>query len=127
MTAGTPDGNAAGTSGGSRDDSRIGGQFAAIAWLRWRLFQNGMRTTRGRLEVVFRIFMALGFLAKGQTNFVKMLWKFSSVYNATRQMADHQREVRYPIRLPETAPPKKVDQTLLYIHQPETAHASHGV
>jgi hopanoid C-3 methylase HpnR len=72
-------------------------------------------------------FMALGFLAKGQTNFVKMLWKFSSVYNATRQMADHQREVRYPIRLPETAPPKKVDQTLLYIHQPETAHASHGV
>ena len=72
-------------------------------------------------------FMALGFLAKGQTNFVKMLWKFSSVYNAKRQMEDHQREVRYPIRLPEAAPPKKVDQTLLYIHQPETAHASHGV
>jgi ABC-2 type transport system permease protein len=51
--------------GGSRNDSRIGGQFAAIAWLRWRLFQNGMRTTRGRLEVVFRIFMALGFFTLG--------------------------------------------------------------
>jgi ABC-2 type transport system permease protein len=51
--------------GGPRNDSRIGGQFAAIAWLRWRLFQNGMRTTRGRLEVVFRIFMALGFFMLG--------------------------------------------------------------
>lgn len=70
-------------------------------------------------------FMALGFLAKGQTNFVKMLWKFSSVYNAKRQMQDHQREIRYPIRLPEAAPQKRVDQTLLYIHTPETAHASH--
>jgi hopanoid C-3 methylase HpnR len=70
-------------------------------------------------------FMALGFLAKGQTNFVKMLWKFSSVYNAKRQMQDHQREIRYPIRLPEAAPPKRVDQSLLYIHTPETAHASH--
>jgi hopanoid C-3 methylase HpnR len=69
--------------------------------------------------------MALGFLAKGQTNFVKMLWKFSSVYNAKRQMQDHQHEVRYPIRLPEAAPPKRVDQTLLYIHTPETAHVSH--
>jgi hopanoid C-3 methylase HpnR len=72
-------------------------------------------------------FMALGFLAKGQTNFVKMLWKFSSVYNAKRQMQDHQREIRYPIRLPEAAPPKRVDQTLLYIHTPETAHASQEV
>jgi hopanoid C-3 methylase HpnR len=72
-------------------------------------------------------FMALGFLAKGQTNFVKMLWKFSSVYNAKRQMQDHQREIRYPIRLPEAAPRKRVDQTLLYIHTPETAHASHEV
>jgi hopanoid C-3 methylase HpnR len=68
--------------------------------------------------------MALGFLAKGQTNFVKMLWKFSSVYNAKRQIQDHQREIRYPIRLPEAAPPKRIDQTLLYIHTPETAHAS---
>ena len=72
-------------------------------------------------------FMALGFLAQGQTNFVKMLWKFSSVYNAKRQMQDHQREVRYPIRLPEASPPKHVDQTLLYIHTPETAHASHSL
>jgi hopanoid C-3 methylase HpnR len=72
-------------------------------------------------------FMALGFLAQGQTNFVKMLWKFSSVYNAKRQMEDHQREVRYPIRLPAASPPKKVEQSLLYIHTPESAHASHDL
>ena len=71
-------------------------------------------------------FMALGFLAQGQTNFVKMLWKFSSVYNAKRQMEDHQREVKYPIRLPSAAPPTRVDQTLLYIHKPESAHTAHN-
>lgn len=67
-------------------------------------------------------FMAAGFLAKGQTNFVKMLWKFSSVYNAKRQMADHQREVRYPIALPKPMRAERVDQKLLYIHTPEPMH-----
>jgi hopanoid C-3 methylase len=41
-------------------------------------------------------------LAKGQTNFVKMLWKFNSVYNPARQMADHARPCRYEMRLPTT-------------------------
>jgi len=31
------------------------GQLAAIAWLRWRLFVNKLRTTRGKLELVSRI------------------------------------------------------------------------
>jgi hopanoid C-3 methylase len=69
-------------------------------------------------------FMAARFLAKGQTNFVKMLWKFSSVYNAKRQMADHQHEVRYPIALPAATRPKQVDQKLLYIHMPEPTHTA---
>jgi hopanoid C-3 methylase len=69
-------------------------------------------------------FMAASFLAKGQTNFVKMLWKFSSVYNAKRQLADHQREVRYPIALPPATHAKQVDQKLLYIHMPEPAHTT---
>jgi len=53
-------------------------------------------------------------LARGQTNFVKMLWKFNEVYNAQRQLADHDREVRYEIKLPrshETASPET-----LFIH-----------
>lgn len=35
-------------------------QLAAIAWLRWRLFVNALRTTRGQLEFISRIFV--GFL-----------------------------------------------------------------
>jgi hypothetical protein len=63
-------------------------------------------------------------LAKGQTNFVKMLWKFSSVYNAKQQLADHQREVKYAITLPAGNAPARLDQSLLYIHKPEAAHAA---
>ena len=39
----------------------IRGQFAAIALVRWQLFLNGMRSIRGRLEVVSRILMGVGF------------------------------------------------------------------
>jgi hopanoid C-3 methylase HpnR len=68
--------------------------------------------------------MAAGFLAKGQTNFVKMLWKFSSVYNAKQQFADHHRKIKYSINLPSAAPTGRVDQSLLYIHKPQAAHAA---
>ncbi len=69
-------------------------------------------------------FMAARFLAQGQTNFVKMLWKFSSVYNEKRQLADHQRTVHYPISLPAANHPKLLDPKQLYIHMPEPAHAA---
>ena len=32
---------------------------------------------------------AAGLALRGQTNFIKMLWRFSSVYNVKRQVADH--------------------------------------
>lgn len=56
-------------------------------------------------------------LSKGQTNFLKMLWKFNSVYNPQRQLADHAMPVNYEMRLPEPAslPASKND---LYVHQP---------
>ncbi len=41
------------------------GQFAAIARVRWQLFANGLRTIRGRLEVVARGFMFLAFGVAG--------------------------------------------------------------
>lgn len=41
------------------------GQFAAIALLRWRLFLNSLRTTRGRWELVFRIFIGFWFAVAG--------------------------------------------------------------
>ncbi|MFY9805462.1 MAG: hypothetical protein WA211_01400 [Candidatus Acidiferrales bacterium] len=44
---------------------RARGQFAAIGFVRWRLFVNSLRTIRGRLEVVSRAFMFLGFAMLG--------------------------------------------------------------
>ncbi|MBY8880126.1 hopanoid C-3 methylase HpnR [Actinacidiphila acidipaludis] len=54
----------------------------------------GLRNAVGAMRVLG------GNLARGQTNFARMLWKFNSVYNPARQMADHQRPVRYELPLP---------------------------
>jgi hopanoid C-3 methylase HpnR len=56
-------------------------------------------------------------LAQGQTNFVRMLWKFNSVYNPRRQAAEHERTIRYEMRLPESSG-EAVVRNDLYIHQP---------
>jgi hypothetical protein len=61
--------------------------------------------------------LAVRFLAHGQTNFVKMLWKFSKIYNPERQFADHHRDVKYPITLP--APLRVADQKVLFVHKPQ--------
>jgi magnesium-protoporphyrin IX monomethyl ester (oxidative) cyclase len=47
--------------------------------------------------------LMLRLLAKGQTNFIRAIWKFNKVYNADRQFAEHQRPVTYEIRPPETS------------------------
>jgi len=36
-------------------------QFVAVAELRWRIFVNSLRTLRGRLELVSRIFVGIGY------------------------------------------------------------------
>ena len=41
------------------------GQLAAIANLRWRLFINSLRTTRGKVEVLSRGLVSLAFLLGG--------------------------------------------------------------
>jgi len=61
-------------------------------------------------------FLAARYLAQGQTNFVKMLWRFNKVYNLERQLRDHQQKVRYEIELPHTAPQKSVDPAALFVH-----------
>jgi len=60
--------------------------------------------------------IAAGHLLRGQTNFVKMLWKFNSVYDPRLQLADHQRPVTYPMSLPPE-PRQHLDSKLIYIHQ----------
>jgi hopanoid C-3 methylase len=58
-------------------------------------------------------------LARGQTNFARMIWKFNQVYNPDRQYAEHQRPPRY--LLPPPAPPAATppDRKDLYIHLPQ--------
>lgn len=65
--------------------------------------------------------IAAGCLARGQTNFVKMLWKFNKIYNAERQFADHQAQVRYSIELPQSAPQTRVDPATIFVH-PQSLH-----
>jgi hopanoid C-3 methylase HpnR len=60
---------------------------------------------------------AAGHLLRGQTNFVKMLWKFNSVYDPRLQLADHHRPVTYEMKLP-TAAREKVELKELYVLPP---------
>ncbi|HCF62710.1 MAG TPA: hopanoid C-3 methylase HpnR [Myxococcales bacterium] len=39
-------------------------------------------------------------VARGQTNFVRMLWRFNHAYDARAHLADHRLPVRYALRLP---------------------------
>jgi hopanoid C-3 methylase HpnR len=55
-------------------------------------------------------------LLRGQTNFLRMLWKFNSVYDSRRQLADHARPVTYEMRVPQTT--TAPDRDRLYILRP---------
>ncbi|WP_405592420.1 hopanoid C-3 methylase HpnR [Streptomyces sp. NBC_01190] len=68
----------------------------------------GLRTALGAMRVLS------GNLLRGQTNFARMLWKFNSVYNPARQLADHQRPVRYELPLPHQI--DIGDRRQLYVH-----------
>jgi magnesium-protoporphyrin IX monomethyl ester (oxidative) cyclase len=57
--------------------------------------------------------------ARGQTNFLRMLWKFNEVYNTNRQFADHQRPVTYAMRPPAAV--GRLRARDLFIHAPAAA------
>jgi hopanoid C-3 methylase HpnR len=65
---------------------------------------------------------ALSAAARGQTNYLRMLWKFSSVYNPERQYADHQRPVRYEMRPPKPPAQARPSKQELYVHMPTPVH-----
>jgi hopanoid C-3 methylase len=58
-------------------------------------------------------------LARGQTNFAKMIWKFDRVYNADRQYSEHLRQASYLLPPPAERPTAAPDRKELYIHVPE--------
>jgi len=68
--------------------------------------------------------IAAGHLLRGQTNFVKMLWKFNSVYNPALQLADHRQSVQYEMALPPAATPT-LNSGLLYIHHAKGREGRH--
>ncbi|MGH9060766.1 MAG: hopanoid C-3 methylase HpnR, partial [Acidimicrobiales bacterium] len=57
-------------------------------------------------------------LARGQTNFVKMIWKFNKVYNADRQYGEHLRDVQYLLPPPPEVPVATPDRNAMYVHVP---------
>jgi hopanoid C-3 methylase HpnR len=83
----------------------------------------GWQAMKDCADIVVRL------LAKGQTNFLKMLFKFSGVYNVDRLCADHERSIKYQIGLPPitTATPTKEDKAQLYVHPPIAAAASAAI
>ncbi len=60
-------------------------------------------------------------LMRGQTNFIRNLWKFDKVFNPALQLADHQMPVKYqmkpPVRNNESTTRKALNKSL-YVHQP---------
>ena len=70
---------------------------------------TALRETAG---IAFRLLM------RGQTNFLRMLWKFGSVYTVDRLHGDHEQEVRYPLRVPEAARTVRPSRDDLYVHHP---------
>ena len=70
----------------------------------------GWQALKGTANIVARHLM------HGQTNFLRMLWKFNSVYNPALQLADHARPVRYEMSLP---PPveEHLHPVTLYVHE----------
>jgi magnesium-protoporphyrin IX monomethyl ester (oxidative) cyclase len=71
----------------------------------------GPRTAASVLGILVRQ------LAHGQTNFLRMLWKFNSVYDARRQYGDHFRPVSYELPLPTPNAPEPNNRNALYVHR----------
>jgi len=56
-------------------------------------------------------------LARGQTNFLRMLWRFRQVYDVDRLVADHGRPVVYPMALPPDGGAGAPARDALYVHR----------
>jgi hopanoid C-3 methylase HpnR len=60
-------------------------------------------------------------LLRGQTNFVRMLWKFNRVYHSERQYSEHFQPVKYTLQPPMHAGTSKPASAQLYVHTPRAA------
>lgn len=69
----------------------------------------------------FTCAIALRYLLQGQTNFLRMLWKFNQVYNPERQYQDHFRDVSYTLHPPQDREAVILKPADLYVHTPVAA------
>lgn len=65
--------------------------------------------------------VAARLVLRGQTNFVRSLWKFSRVYHPDRQYGDHVQPVTYEMRPPSPPAAGKLRGGQLYVHLPPAA------
>jgi len=72
----------------------------------------GLKALRGAAGIV------AGHLMRGQTNFVRSLFKWNSVYHPDRQSGDHARPVKYSMKPPALVPSPRPRGRQLYVHQP---------
>jgi hopanoid C-3 methylase HpnR len=54
---------------------------------------------------------------RGQTNFLRSLWKFNRVFNPELQLADHRRPARYEMSLPPEPAARKFRPQDIYMHE----------
>jgi magnesium-protoporphyrin IX monomethyl ester (oxidative) cyclase len=64
---------------------------------------------------------AAGLALRGQTNFLKMIWRFNRVYSAGRQYADHAQPVTYAMQPPPPPGSPRPRARDLFIHRPAAA------
>ncbi len=76
------------------------------------------RKHMGLAALVDTVGIAARHLLHGQTNFARMLWKFSRVYNAERQYSEHLRPAQYLLEPPSTNDHSAPDRKDLYVHVP---------
>jgi len=62
--------------------------------------------------------IALRLALRGQTNFLRSLWRFRRVYNVERQWSDHQQPVTYAMRPPAAPGSPRPRQSELFVHTP---------
>ncbi len=89
--------------------------YAELVRTQQVLFRKHMdwRNARGAAKA------AAGHLMRGQTNFLKSLFKFNSVFNADALLADHALPVRYAMAPPPPAAEiGKIKPAKLYVHAP---------
>jgi magnesium-protoporphyrin IX monomethyl ester (oxidative) cyclase len=76
----------------------------------------GLAALRDTAGLAFRLAL------RGQTNFIRMLWKFQSVYSRDRQYSDHLKPLEYSMRPPAAHSAERPRARELFVHLGAPVH-----